>query len=107
MNGENTVRDAGIANPLNVLRRAEPEISGPDLHAELAVEKNRRKRTSAAEVQHPHAGPQLDCFREPLGQPQRISSATDTGKYPLGVVTRRAWKPIAHQPLICAHVVTP
>ena len=42
-----------------VLGGAEPQVGGPHLDAELAVQKDRRRGAAAAEVEHAHAGLQL------------------------------------------------
>ena len=81
---EHAVLDAGIPDALEVLRGAEPQVGGPDLHAELAAQEDRRRRPPAAEVQHPHAGPQVQRRREPLGQPQRVGPAAGAGEDPSG-----------------------
>ena len=41
MHGENAVFDSRIADSLAVLRGTEPQIGGPDLNAEFAVEEDR------------------------------------------------------------------
>ena len=69
--GKTPVLDPGIANALEVLRGAEPQVGGPDLHAELAAQEDRGHRPSAAEVQHPHARPEV----EGLGRATRSSTA--------------------------------
>ena len=89
---EDAVLDAGVPNPLDVLRGAEPQVRRPDLHAELAAEEDRRQSAPASEVQHPHAGPQVERFGEPLGQPQRVGAPADPRQHPLRVVSRGARK---------------
>src|SRR5205823_6216924 len=83
-----------------VLRGAEPQVSGPYLDAELTVEEDRGQGAPAAEVQHAHAGPQIQHAGKPLGQPQRIGPAADAGNDPLGVIPRRAGKVLQDEPLI-------
>ena len=63
MDREHAVLDAGIPDALEVLRGAEPQVGGPDLHAEFAAQEDRRQCPPAAEVQHPHAGPQVQRRR--------------------------------------------
>src|SRR6516162_4344569 len=58
MERENAILDAGIQNSLHIVRGGNPQIGGPNLYAKFAVEKNRRRGPAAAEVEHPHAGPQ-------------------------------------------------
>src|SRR5207247_6139528 len=97
---ENPVLYAGIADPLEVLGDAEPQVSGPYLDAELTVEKDRGQGAPAAEVQHAHAGPQVQRPSKPLGQPQGIGPAADAGNDPPGVIRRRAGKVLQEEPLI-------
>jgi hypothetical protein len=103
---EDPVLDLGVPDALKVLRGAEPQVGGPDLHAELAAEEDRRDCPAAAEVQHPHAGPQVEPFAEPLGEPQRVGRAAHAGDHPVGVVSRRAGKPVVEQPLVGDHVTS-
>src|SRR4029453_7174274 len=65
----------GIPDAAKVLRGAEPEVGGPDLHTELAAHEDRGHRSSAPEVQHPHTGSQVDHLGQPLGHPQRVGGA--------------------------------
>ena len=103
MDRKHAVLDAGIPDALDVLRGAEPQVGCPNLHAEFAPQKDRRRRPSAAEVQHPHAGPQVQRRREPLSQPQRIGPAAGVGQDPFGVVLRRAGKSLGHVPIVWVH----
>ena len=87
---EDAVLDAGVPDALQVLRGAEPQVGGPDLHAELAAQEDRRRRASTAEIQHPHAGPQVERLGQPLGQPQRVGPAAGTRRAPTrGGTSRR------------------
>src|SRR6185369_4472691 len=88
LNWKNAVVGAGILNPLEILRGAEPEVGPPDLHPEFAVQEDRRNRASAAEVQNPHPGLQVKRLAEPLRQPQGIGPATEASKHPFRVVLR-------------------
>src|SRR5580692_5052877 len=86
MDRKHALGGAGVLDTLKVFRGAEPEISRPNLHAEFAVEKDRRCRASAAEVEYAHAGPQIQRTSQPLGHPQRVSGAAGTGTNPFGIV---------------------
>ena len=100
---KDAVLDPGIPDALKFLRGAEPQVGGPDLHAELAPKEDGRCPAAATEVQHAHAGPQVHRLGQPLGQPQRVGPAADAGDDPLGVVARRAGKPLRDKPLIHCH----
>ena len=75
-----------------VLRGTEPQIGGPDLNAEFAVEEDRGCGASAAKVEYPHSRSQIERGREPLGHPEWIRGPADAGKEPFRVVLRRAGK---------------
>src|SRR5262249_19754040 len=70
----------------------------------FATQKDRRRCPSAAEVQHPHAGPQVQRRREPLGHPERIRPPAGAGHDPFRVVLRRAGKSLRNEPLVQGHV---
>ena len=86
VDGEDAVFDAGIADALESFGRAEPEVGGPDLHAEFAAQKDRRHPATATEVEHAHAGLEVERFGQPFGQPQRIGRATEARDHPLGMI---------------------
>ena len=90
MHGENAVFDSRIADSLTVLRGTEPQIGGPDLNAEFAVEEDRGGGASAAKVEYPHSRSQIKRGGEPLGHPEWIRA--DAGEEPFRVVLRRAGK---------------
>jgi hypothetical protein len=69
VNREHAVGDACVADAGQPLVGAEPQVRGPHLHAELAVQEDRRRAAAAAQVD-PHAGPQLHRLDQPLGEPQ-------------------------------------
>src|SRR5262245_49669141 len=100
MNWKDPVFDPGIPDALEVLRGAEPQIGGPDLDAELSAQEDRRQRAPGAEVQNSHARPQVQSLAKPFSQPQAVSSATDAGENPFGVVARGTRKLLGDQPVI-------
>src|SRR5262245_11938476 len=100
MDWKHSVLDAGIADALEVLRGAEPQIGGPDLGAKLSAQEDRRQRAPAAKVQHSHAGPQVQSLAKPFSQPEAVSSAADAGEDPFGVVARGTRKLLGDQPVI-------
>src|SRR4051794_15889577 len=87
---ENTVFDSRIADSLAVLRGTEPQVGGPDLNPEFAVEEDRRCGASADKVEYPHSRLQIERGREPLGHPSWIRGPADAGKEPFQVVLPRA-----------------
>jgi len=101
MDRKNAIFDARIPDALEILRGAEPQVGGPNLHAEFAAQEDRRHRPPASEVQDPHAGPQNQRLAKPLGQPQRAGPAADTGENPIGVVFRRAGGLLGDQSTLC------
>src|SRR3989442_9019173 len=104
MDRKHAVLDAGIPDSLDVLRDAEPQVGCPNLHAKFAVQKDRRRRPSATEVQHPHAGPQVQRRGKPLGDPEGVGPAAGAGDDPFGVVLGRAGKSFGEEPLVRGHV---
>jgi hypothetical protein len=92
MHGKNAVFDSRIADSLAILRGTEPQIGGPDLNAEFAVEEDRGCGASAAKVEYPHSRSQIERGREPLGHPEWIRGPANAGKEPFRVVLRRAGK---------------
>src|SRR5450432_3796749 len=85
MHGENAVFDSRIADSLAILRGTEPQIGGPDLNAEFAVEEDRGGGASAAKVEYPRSRSQIERGREPLGHPEWIRGPADAGKEPFRV----------------------
>src|SRR5215469_15290449 len=73
MHGENAVFNSLIADSLAVLCGTEPQIGGPDLNAEFAVEEDRGCGASAAKVEYPHSRSQLERGSEPAGHPAVLS----------------------------------
>ena len=100
---KHAIVDVGIPHALKVVRGTEPQVGGPHLDPEFATEKDRRHRQPAAEVQHPHVGPQVERLGEPLGEPQRVGPAAGAGDDPFGMVFRRARESLRHQSLVCGH----
>ena len=103
VDGGHAIVDAGVADPLLVLGRAEPQVGGPHLDAELAGQEDRLGGAAAAEIEHAHARLQLDGLAEPLGQPQRVGAAADAGDQPVGVVARGARKAIGEEAGVGSH----
>src|SRR6185503_7871747 len=107
MDWEDAVFDAGIADSLPVLRDAEPKIGCPNLHAKFAAQEDGRRGASAAEIQHPHAGPQIHCAREPLGQPEGVCRAAGVRHDPFMIVSRGARKALRNGRRVWAHLPPP
>lgn len=97
MDGVDALRDPGIAYALKIIRGAEPEIGGPYLHAEFAMQKDRRHRPAAPEVEDAHPGAQIQQLTQPLGEPERIGAASAAPDHPLRMILIRTRKPIADQ----------
>src|SRR5262249_23164278 len=85
---------------LQVFGGAEPQIDSPHFDFKFQPEEYRRQGSSAAQIEHTHARPQIKIAGQPLGQPQRIGTATATGNYPFGVILVRTWESITEQPSI-------
>ena len=96
MHGENAVFDSRIADSLAVLRSTEPQIGGPDVNAEFAVEEDRGGGASAAKVEYSHSRLQIKRGHKPLGHPEWIRGPADAGKEPFRVVFRRAGKSLGN-----------
>ncbi len=100
MDRENTLIRASIADSLQIFCGIEPQISGPNLHAEFAVQKNRRSCPPAAEIEHPKLGSKLQRRSQPFREPKRRSSPAYAGRNPSGTVGRRTRKPGRDETLI-------
>ena len=103
VNRKHAVVDTGIADPLDVLRGAEPQVGGPHLHAELAPQEDRRRCLAAAQIQHPHSGSKIQGGCEPLDEPEGIGPAAGVGEHPVGVVPGGTRKALGHQTGILRH----
>ena len=91
---EDAVLDAGVPDALEVLGGAEPQVGGPDLHAELAAQEDRRHRPPAAEVQDPHAGPQVERSQSHSVSHSGLAPPLTPASTHSGVVTRGAGEPV-------------
>jgi len=66
MNRKDAVLDAGILDALKSFGNAVPQVDGPHLRTELAAHEDGRRPAAAAEIQHAHAGPQVQRLGQPL-----------------------------------------
>ena len=71
MDRKDPVRHAGVTHALEILRGAEPQVRGPHLHAKFAAQEDRRCCPPAPQIQHAHAGSQVERLMAPAGNVDR------------------------------------
>src|SRR5262249_41469546 len=86
VNWEHARLYVGISNALEIFRGAKPKVRGPNLHAELAMQKNRRGSSSAAKIKDSHSRPEVQRSGQPLGQLKRVGPSARASRDPFRIV---------------------